>query len=193
MSLPSPVHIESERLVLTMPGREDAARVLAFYDRNRSHFAPWDPPVPETFYTVGHWEQRLEDARRDLLEDRAMRLFLFERGDETRTVIGAVNFTVFVRAALQACNVGYSLDAERQGRGLMHEALSASIRHVFDELRMHRIQAGYIPDNARSAAVLERLGFVIEGYARSYLYISGAWRDHVLTSLTNPDAPAPGR
>ena len=28
---------------------------------------------------------------------------------------------------------------------------------------------------------------LVEGYARDYLYVNGAWRDHVLTSLTNHD------
>jgi hypothetical protein len=30
----------------------------------------------------------------------------------------------------------------------------------------------------------------VEGYARDYLIVAGAWRDHVLTSLTNPDGDA---
>ena len=35
--------------------------------------------------------------------------------------------------------------------------------------------------------LLRRLGFVVEGYARDYLFLNGQWRDHVMTSLTNPD------
>jgi ribosomal-protein-alanine N-acetyltransferase len=46
--------------------------------------------------------------------------------------------------------------------------------------------ANYRPENERSARVLERLGFEREGLAREYLFIDGAWRDHVLTSLLNP-------
>ena len=47
--------------------------------------------------------------------------------------------------------------------------------------------ANYMPDNLRSAALLKRLGFEVEGLAKNYLYINGQWRDHVLTSLTNAD------
>ena len=43
-----------------------------------------------------------------------------------------------------------------------------------------------MPENTRSGRLLARLGFVREGYSRRYLFINGAWRDHVLTSLTNP-------
>jgi ribosomal-protein-alanine N-acetyltransferase len=46
--------------------------------------------------------------------------------------------------------------------------------------------ANYRPENERSGILLERLGFVREGLAKDYLFIDGQWRDHVLTSLTNP-------
>ena len=49
-----------------------------------------------------------------------------------------------------------------------------------------------MPSNERSAGLARRLGFVPEGIARDYLYIDGAWRDHVLTALTNPAAAKPG-
>jgi ribosomal-protein-alanine N-acetyltransferase len=47
--------------------------------------------------------------------------------------------------------------------------------------------ANYMPRNQRSANVLKRLGFVVEGYARNYLLINNHWEDHILTSLTNPN------
>lgn len=49
-----------------------------------------------------------------------------------------------------------------------------------------RIQASYIPDNVRSGRLLQRLGFQREGLAPRYLFIDGAWRDHVITALINP-------
>jgi ribosomal-protein-alanine N-acetyltransferase len=51
--------------------------------------------------------------------------------------------------------------------------------------------ANYLPENRRSARVLEKLGFRKEGEAKHYLYIDGKWRDHILTSLTNPDWKEP--
>ena len=47
--------------------------------------------------------------------------------------------------------------------------------------------ANYIPENERSGRLLARLGFTREGLAKDYLFIDGAWRDHVLTALANPD------
>jgi ribosomal-protein-alanine N-acetyltransferase len=116
---------------------------------------------------------------------------LFPERNLAGPVLGTVNFTQIFRGAFQACYLGYSLDHRLEGRGLMHEAVGAAIRHVFDVLKLHRIMVNYVPSNERSATLARRLGFVPEGIARDYLYIDGAWRDHVLTALTNPDAPAP--
>lgn len=52
---------------------------------------------------------------------------------------------------------------------------------------MHRIMAGYMPSNKRSEAVLMKMGFQREGYAKNYLLINGKWEDHNLTALINPD------
>jgi ribosomal-protein-alanine N-acetyltransferase len=66
----------------------------------------------------------------------------------------------------------------------MFEALEASIKYVFEELGIHRIMANYMPINARSAKLLYRLGFIIEGYAKNYLLINDQWEDHILTALS---------
>ena len=88
-----------------------------------------------------------------------------------------------IRGAFQACHLEFSIAAEAQGQGLMQEGLSAAIALVFDTYGLHRIMASYCHDNVRSGQLLQRLGFNIEGTARSYLKINGVWRDHVLTAL----------
>ena len=67
----------------------------------------------------------------------------------------------------------------------MHEALTLGIDFMFQEMALHRIMANYMPRNERSARVLQRLGFAIEGQAKDYLMINGRWEDHTLTSLIN--------
>jgi [ribosomal protein S5]-alanine N-acetyltransferase len=108
-------------------------------------------------------------------------------------IVGHCNFSNFVRGAFQACMLGYSVDHRHQGEGLMTEALRAAIAFVFAELRLHRIMANYVPTNERSGALLRRLGFSVEGYARDYLYIHDGWKDHVLTAITNPAPVEPER
>jgi ribosomal-protein-alanine N-acetyltransferase len=186
------VRLVTERLVVLLPGPEAAPQVLAYFVDNRAHLEPWGPPVPEEFYSVGFHADRLLRAREDLADDRSLRLFLWDRGDEGGEVLGNINFTQFSRGPFQSCMLGYGAARRAQGTGMMHEALVASIAYVFDVLRLHRIQAAYVPANERSGRLLRRLGFTVEGYARDYLYIGGAWRDHIVTARTRPDAGPPG-
>ncbi len=188
---PSPVELVGSRVRLCLPPTTAAASVLAYYWTNREHLAPWSPPAPPGFHTEEFWHHRLLSNRAEYLEDSSLRLFVFAK-DAEQTVIGNVSFTNFRRGPLQATNLGYGLGAMHVGQGLMTEAIELALRFVFGRLAMHRIEANYIAENVRSGRLLQRLGFVVEGFARDYLFIDGRWRDHVLTSLTNPELQRPG-
>ncbi|HEX7999821.1 MAG TPA: GNAT family N-acetyltransferase [Pyrinomonadaceae bacterium] len=177
--------IETERLLLTLPPPDAAPQMLRYFEDNREHLAPWSPHTPVDFYTEDYWRKRLEVARESFEQDRSLQLVISGREQPSGRVVGVCNFSAFIRGPFQACYLGYSIDHREEGRGLMREALSAAIKYAFDELRLHRIMANYIPTNERSGRLLQRLGFTVEGYARDYLLIAGHWRDHVLTSLTN--------
>lgn len=178
-------HIETERLLLTIPEPDAAPRMLAFTVENREHLTRWQPPEPGGYYTEKFWRDYLAASQADFKQGCSMRLVLFERERPDGSVIGACNFSNFIRGPFQACFLGYKIDHRAEGRGLMYEALNAAIAYAFDDLRLHRIMANYVPTNERSGKLLRRLGFTVEGYARNYLLIDGEWRDHVLTALTN--------
>ena len=169
-----------------------APRVLAYNAQNRDHLTPWDPPWTQRNFDVDAIAQALERDALAAAEGKAYRFLIFQRAEGLQgAVAGRLTFSDVVRGAFQACYMGYSLAQNMQGRGFMTEAAGAAIEYMFRTVKLHRLMANYIPENERSAAVLRRLGFVIEGTAKNYLYIAGAWRDHVLTSLTNPNTITP--
>ncbi|HEY5798724.1 MAG TPA: ribosomal protein S5-alanine N-acetyltransferase [Burkholderiaceae bacterium] len=182
MKLPQ---IQAERCILAVLEPSQAPLALAFYERNRAHLAPWEPVREPRFYTLDDTAARLQSSARAYEAGQAVHFaILAPDGGE---MLGTCNFSNIVRGAFQACHLGYSVAAHREGQGLMREALAAGIAHMFDTVGLHRIMANYIPDNQRSAALLQRLGFEREGYARDYLFIAGRWQDHVLMALTNRD------
>jgi ribosomal-protein-alanine N-acetyltransferase len=178
--------LETARLVVAPLQPQHAAALLAYYSRNEVHLARWEAIWPADFLTLEYWEVAARRAMDDARVDWAHRFVVFRHTD-TVTMIASVNVTTIVRGVFSAAYIGYSVDAGDQGNGIGTEAVGAVVSFAFETLRLHRMMANYQPNNERSARLLRRLGFVPEGFARDYLYIAGAWRDHVLTAKNNPE------
>lgn len=177
----------TDRLVVRMPQVDDASLLARYFRDNRSHLAPWDPPRPADFLSLAYWERRLTLQQKETVHGRSFMYLWTLKEAANPVVVGICRFSNVVRGGFLACHLGYSAGQRFEGHGYMQEALGVVIEQGFHELRLHRIMANYVPTNERSGRLLRRLGFVVEGYARDYLYVGGAWRDHVLTALTNPD------
>ncbi|MBU8895696.1 30S ribosomal protein S5 alanine N-acetyltransferase [Corallococcus sp. H22C18031201] len=186
-----PLLLTTERLHVTQLPSDAAARVLAYYDTNREHLGAVSPTRPATFFSTAYWRTRLAQDREDFRHDISLRLYVLPRDapPSSAPVIGNISLTHIRRGPLQAADLGYGLDRNHTGHGFMTEALRAVCDYAFSGMGLHRLQANHLPENLKSAAVLRRLGFAVEGYARDFLLIDGHWRDHVLTSLVAPPEP----
>jgi ribosomal-protein-alanine N-acetyltransferase len=174
----------TDRVVLRLARDHEVPALLDYFARNREHLARWEPATPPSYYTEAFWLERLATQRRERDADRGYRFHLFERPSER--VIGTIGITNVVRGCFQSGNLGFGLCASRQGQGVMREACEKVIAHAWDALHLHRLEASHQPQNLASAGLLRRLGFVPFGYARDYLYIGGAWVDHVTTQRIHP-------
>ncbi|MDP3273840.1 MAG: GNAT family N-acetyltransferase [Deltaproteobacteria bacterium] len=180
------LQLSTGRLVLCAPSIELAAETLAFYERNRTHLAPWEPARDPRFFTLTAQRAALAVAVGNFEAQSAIRYWMRTREDPTQ-LVGHVSLSQIARGVSQSAMLGYALEGACEGRGLMTEALGAVLAEVFsDRVGLHRVQANVRIENARSVRVLERLGFAHEGLARRYLFIDGAWRDHTMHALLNP-------
>ena len=178
--------VHTERLVLRLADAEAWPEVVRYYRENHGHLAPWSPSVGPEFFTEPYWREQAMLRRAEYESGLGARFLIFTKSAPER-VIGNVALTGIHRFPAHTCLLGYGLAEEAVGHGFMSEAVAGAIGYAFNELNLHRVMANYMPHNRRSAAVLRRLGFTIEGYARDYLLIAGRWEDHILTALTNPD------
>src|SRR3712207_3708140 len=80
--------------------------------------------------------------------------------DDGGDVVGRINLNNVVRGAFQSCSVGYWIRPAANGRGHATAALRAMLRLAFDDLNLHRVEAGTLVHNAASQRVLERNGFL---------------------------------
>ena len=183
--------IVTKRLVIAPLALDHVDALLAYHVRNEQHLASWEPARSPDFFTRSYWSSYTTAVMDDAYSGRAHRFVATLRSSPQ--IIASINVTNIVHGVFQAGVLGYSVDFAHQARGYGKEAVGAVVDWCFGALKMHRIEANYQPTNERSGRLLRALGFTVEGYARDYLYIDGAWRDHILTSKTHAIAPGKTR
>ena len=97
---------------------------------------------------------------------------------DTEELVGVVNVSEIIRGLFQSAYLGYYAFVPQAGRGQMRQGLEQVIQYCFSELKLHRLEANIQPGNHRSAALVESLGFRLEGFSPGYLKVCGRWRDH---------------
>ena len=155
-------------------------------EQSRAFLTPWEPTWPSDDLTRAAFRRRLRRQAEDIARDEGFAFLIFESTSDE--LLGGLTLGGIRRGVAQAATLGYWMGAPHAGKGRMTRAVAAVVRFGFDTLRLHRIEAACIPDNAPSIALLERNGFEREGFARAYLKIDDAWRDHILLALIEGEA-----
>ncbi|WP_394144198.1 ribosomal protein S5-alanine N-acetyltransferase [Vibrio atypicus] len=184
VSTPQQVFEQDGDIILRTAEPTDGQLISDYFIANRDHLREWEPIREEAFFSASGWTQRL--IKLNELHRMGLGYYLLIIDAQSQGMLGTVSFSNLSRFPFHACNLGYSLSQAAEGRGVMTRALKMAVNYMFSIQNLHRIMAGYMPRNKRSEAVLERLGFVREGFAKDYLLINGQWEDHNLTALINP-------
>jgi [ribosomal protein S5]-alanine N-acetyltransferase len=155
-------------VALRAPVAEDRDAFIAAMKSSAELHRPWvTPPVSAPEFDA--WLTR--SARADFDANLATRV-------TDGAIVGYFNISQIIRGPLQSAFLGYGGVAEWSGAGYMTAALDLVIERAFTDLALHRLEANVQPANAASIALVERCGFVREGFSEKYLKIGGHWRDH---------------
>lgn len=166
--------------------RSDARAWRSARRRNATWLGPWDATAPPG-----------SDARPTSFRALVKRLRRAARRGTTYPFVvevdgvfaGQVSVNNIVRGSAQFASVGYWIDQEFAGRGVIPRAVAMVIDHCFFLGGLHRIEICIRPENSNSLRVVEKLGIREIGYAPKFLHIDGAWRDHRLYAITVEECP----
>ena len=156
-------------------------------------------PVPLWRTVAGKaWSPLKPSVRPEMTTDEAIR-YLHKQAREGTTYpfaievdgafAGQITVNNIVRGSAQFASVGYWLDRDVAGRGVMPTAVALVIDHCFRSAGLHRIEIAIRPENSNSLRVVEKLGIREVGYAPRFLHIDGAWRDHRIYAITVEECP----
>jgi [ribosomal protein S5]-alanine N-acetyltransferase len=178
------VSLSGKGLVLRLPQMPDYEAWAALRRSSRDFLKPFEPRWTEADLGRRVYATRVKRAREEAEEgtDFSFFIFLTHKGEET--LVGGITLSNIRRRAAQFVTLGYWMGERFAGRGLMTQAVEATLPFVFDTLDLHRVHAAFLPGNMASRRVLEKNGFIEEGFAEKYLQINGRWEDHVLFGLT---------
>jgi ribosomal-protein-alanine N-acetyltransferase len=98
---------------------------------------------------------------------------------------GAIGYVAGTDVERYSAEVGYWLGEPFWGRGIVTEALVLLTRHLFGTPNMLRLFALPFADNAASARVLEKAGYVREGILRASSVKYGQPRDQAIYAAVN--------
>lgn len=105
---------------------------------------------------------------------------------ENQRLIGNCGIRLKSAGAHEA-DIGYELAPDQWKRGYATEAARAIVQFGFTELRLHRISAWCMAENAASAHVLEKLGMQLEGRLRESESFKDRWWDTLLYAILKDD------
>lgn len=171
---------EGDRVCLRAPEADDAERFIAAVARSRELHRPWvSPPADRASFEA--YLGRVADPR------MIGALVVSREPRDAGQLVGVINASEIVRGCFQSAYLGFYAFVGAAGRGLMTEGLALFCAHAFEDEQLHRLEANIQPDNARSLALAQRLGFSREGFSPRYLKIDGDWRDHERWALLVED------
>jgi ribosomal-protein-alanine N-acetyltransferase len=172
--------LETERLILreiTLDDAEDMFRIFA------------DPEVirfwgAAPMRSIEEAHGKIAGITTAFREKFGMRWAITRR--DSNRLIGSCGHWRLIKQHMRS-EIGYDLAPEQWGQGIMPEAVGAILRFGFERMRLHSVEAQIEPNNQGSRRVLEKLGFVQEGYFRENFYFDGEFTDTAVFSLLKAD------
>lgn len=151
--------IETRRLIIRCYQPKDAKPLKKAVDQSIDHLMPWMPWAkhePETL------QKKIAQIRKwrgqfDLGEDYTFGIF----DKEERTLVGSTG--LHTRLGKGAREIGYWIHVDYLRSGYATEAVTALTKVGFEIERLDRIEIHCSPDNTRSLAIPEKLGYLYEG------------------------------
>ena len=172
--------LETDRLLLRAMRASDSADMYDYARRPEvTEYLLWRPHC-DVHYTRRYLEYLGGRYRIGMHYEWAM------VHKETGRMIGTCGFAR-IDTAHNCGELGYVLHPDFHGQGLMTEAAARVLQFGFGVLGLNRIEARYMVENLPSRRVMDRLGMLFEGVARSAMLVKGKYRDIATCAILAKD------
>jgi len=169
--------VVDEKVELRLPDEKYASELYNIINTQRVYLEKWLPWVPHT--------TKVEDTQRFLKDAR-----LFNQGGQKlitlvfyeKKIAGSVSL-VYISKEHGYAELGYWLNKDLQGKGIMTKAVKRLIDYSFQYMEIHRIEIESATDNHKSQSIPKKIGFKHEGTMREGTKLHGKYIDTELYSF----------
>lgn len=158
----------------------DAAELYALIEANRPYLAQWLPWAASQ--DLAATKQFIAEAEAQLARNDGFQAVIAPAGE----IVGVAGFHS-IDWLNRNTSIGYWLAENAQGKGTMTTVVSALVDHAFTAWNLHRIEIHAAPDNHRSRAIPERLGFREEALLRETELVGGIYLDSVIYGILDKE------
>ena len=169
-----------EQIELALIGHQHAQPLYEIIDQNREFLERWLPWVDNT-KAVSDTEAFIRSSLHDYADGKSMTCVI----EYNQVAVGVISYNS-INHNLAKVEVGYWLAAKYNGKGIVTRCCQFLIHYAFESLAMQKVQIAAAEENIASRAVIERLGFTLEGIVSRAESINGRVVDHAVYGLSKP-------
>lgn len=186
-----PVTLACGDLVLRPIKLRDKTEWTTVRARNAAWLQPWEASNPANQGQLPTFGGMVRVLNQQAREATALPFIITERvpGKPKPAIVGQLTVSSIMWGSAMTATLGYWVDQDRAGRGIVPTAVAMATDHCFRQLGLHRMEINIRPENVASLRVVEKLGFRDEGLRPRYLHINGQWADHRSFALTEEEVP----
>ena len=159
-------------ILLREPTLQDETAFLSAMQKSISLHHPW-VKAPLTHEEFQVYIKRSEQDNQ--------KSFLVLKNNE---IAGVFNISEIVRGCFQNAFLGFYAVSGFENQGIMSAGLKLILKTIFEELKLHRVEANIQPENSRSINLIKKNKFRYEGFSPRYLKINEQWRGHEHWAIT---------
>ncbi|RIV25923.1 N-acetyltransferase [Alicyclobacillaceae bacterium I2511] len=159
----------------------DAKALFALTEQSRDYLREWLPFVDGT-RTVQEIEGFIQSGLQKYAFNNGGELGLWYRGE----IAGVLGLHT-INWAHRHTSIGYWLGKRFQGYGIMTNSCRFLIDILFEEYGLNRVEIRVAPENRKSRAIPERLGFQNEGRRRQAEWLYDHYVDHIIYGMLADD------
>lgn len=168
--------IETDRLILRRPVVTDVEEVFFLRsDKGVMQFIDKEP-----CQSIDEAKEHIEKLQQMWLENEGIAWAITLNGEAR--MIGSIGIWRIERENYRA-EIGYALNTAYHRQGIMQEAIAPVLSYAFETMKLHSLEAQVNPANQGSVRLLEKNGFLREGYFKENYHFKGRFLDTAVYSL----------